>query len=84
MRSELEEKQEVMHSLQETADRLCQENHPAKQTVEVRLPSNRAIKAVQWPFKTIGFPSTVLISTNSGAIDVPLQIRLSVHFVLNV
>ncbi|XP_045082277.1 microtubule-actin cross-linking factor 1-like isoform X11 [Coregonus clupeaformis] len=34
MRSELEEKQEVMHSLQETADRLCQENHPAKQTVE--------------------------------------------------
>ncbi|KAJ8384944.1 hypothetical protein AAFF_G00196100 [Aldrovandia affinis] len=34
MRSELEEKQEVMHYLQETADRLCQENHPAKQTVE--------------------------------------------------
>eukprot|EP00063_Salmo_salar_P058160 XP_014032995.1 PREDICTED: microtubule-actin cross-linking factor 1-like isoform X24 [Salmo salar] len=34
MRSQLEEKQEVMHSLQETADRLCQENHPAKQTVE--------------------------------------------------
>ncbi|XP_036411412.1 microtubule-actin cross-linking factor 1 [Megalops cyprinoides] len=34
MRSELEEKQEVMRSLQETADRLCQENHPAKQTVE--------------------------------------------------
>ncbi|KAG5842290.1 hypothetical protein ANANG_G00176050 [Anguilla anguilla] len=34
MKSELEEKQEVMHSLQETADRLCQENHPAKQTVE--------------------------------------------------
>ncbi|XP_059365704.1 microtubule-actin cross-linking factor 1 isoform X12 [Carassius carassius] len=33
-RSELEEKQEVMHSLQETADHLCQENHPAKQTVE--------------------------------------------------
>ncbi|XP_016296211.1 microtubule-actin cross-linking factor 1-like [Sinocyclocheilus anshuiensis] len=34
MRSELEEKQEVMHSLQETVDHLCQENHPAKQTVE--------------------------------------------------
>ncbi|XP_051991250.1 microtubule-actin cross-linking factor 1-like [Xyrauchen texanus] len=34
MRSELEEKQEVMRSLQETADHLCQENHPAKQTVE--------------------------------------------------
>ncbi|XP_052440234.1 microtubule-actin cross-linking factor 1 isoform X18 [Carassius gibelio] len=34
MRSELEVKQEVMHSLQETADHLCQENHPAKQTVE--------------------------------------------------
>ncbi|XP_016105079.1 microtubule-actin cross-linking factor 1-like [Sinocyclocheilus grahami] len=34
MRSELEEKQEVMRSLQETADRLCHENHPAKQTVE--------------------------------------------------
>uniref|UniRef100_A0A672SVA4 Microtubule actin crosslinking factor 1 n=1 Tax=Sinocyclocheilus grahami TaxID=75366 RepID=A0A672SVA4_SINGR len=34
MRSELEEKQEVMHSLQETADHLCQDNHPAKQTVE--------------------------------------------------
>ncbi|KAJ8000014.1 hypothetical protein DPEC_G00200410 [Dallia pectoralis] len=34
MRSELDEKQEVMHSLQETADQLCQENHPAKQTVE--------------------------------------------------
>uniref|UniRef100_A0A673K2E1 Microtubule-actin cross-linking factor 1-like n=1 Tax=Sinocyclocheilus rhinocerous TaxID=307959 RepID=A0A673K2E1_9TELE len=32
--SELEEKQEVMRSLQETADRLCHENHPAKQTVE--------------------------------------------------
>uniref|UniRef100_A0A673LJG0 Microtubule actin crosslinking factor 1 n=1 Tax=Sinocyclocheilus rhinocerous TaxID=307959 RepID=A0A673LJG0_9TELE len=32
--SELEEKQEVMYSLQETADHLCQENHPAKQTVE--------------------------------------------------
>ncbi|XP_057210504.1 microtubule-actin cross-linking factor 1, isoforms 1/2/3/4/5 isoform X14 [Triplophysa rosa] len=34
MRSELEEKQEVMLSLQETADHLRQENHPAKQTVE--------------------------------------------------
>ncbi|RXN05391.1 microtubule-actin cross-linking factor 1 isoform X1 [Labeo rohita] len=34
MRSELEEKQEVMRTLQETADNLCQENHPAKQTVE--------------------------------------------------
>ncbi|XP_069051429.1 microtubule-actin cross-linking factor 1 isoform X15 [Lepisosteus oculatus] len=34
MKAELEEKQEVMHSLQETADSLCQENHPAKQTVE--------------------------------------------------
>ncbi|XP_027142331.1 microtubule-actin cross-linking factor 1 isoform X12 [Larimichthys crocea] len=34
MRLELDEKQEVMHSLQETANRLCQENHPAKQTVE--------------------------------------------------
>lgn len=55
MRSELEEKQEVMHSLQETADRLCQENHPAKQTVEVRLPSNKAIKAVHWPFKVLAF-----------------------------
>ncbi|KAJ0055113.1 hypothetical protein NL108_009860, partial [Boleophthalmus pectinirostris] len=34
MRLELEEKREVMRSLQETAGRLCQENHPAKQTVE--------------------------------------------------
>lgn len=34
-REELEEKQEVMHSLQETADQLCRDNHPAKQTVEV-------------------------------------------------
>ncbi|KAM3595755.1 uncharacterized protein V6R79_002337 [Siganus canaliculatus] len=34
MRLELDEKQEVMQSLQETANRLCQENHPAKQTVE--------------------------------------------------
>ncbi|XP_041665491.1 microtubule-actin cross-linking factor 1 isoform X19 [Cheilinus undulatus] len=34
MRIELDEKQEVMRSLQETANRLCQENHPAKQTVE--------------------------------------------------
>ncbi|KAL4629457.1 microtubule-actin cross-linking factor 1-like isoform X7 [Arapaima gigas] len=34
MRLELEEKQEVMRTLQETADQLCQENHPAKQTVE--------------------------------------------------
>ncbi|KAL2080392.1 hypothetical protein ACEWY4_024185 [Coilia grayii] len=33
-RAEVEEKQEVMRSLQETADQLCQENHPAKQTVE--------------------------------------------------
>uniref|UniRef100_A0AAV2K7D8 Microtubule-actin cross-linking factor 1-like n=1 Tax=Knipowitschia caucasica TaxID=637954 RepID=A0AAV2K7D8_KNICA len=33
-RLELEDKQEVMRSLQETAGRLCQENHPAKQTVE--------------------------------------------------
>ncbi|CAK6977081.1 microtubule-actin cross-linking factor 1 isoform X1 [Scomber scombrus] len=34
MRLELDEKQDVMLSLQETASRLCQENHPAKQTVE--------------------------------------------------
>ncbi|XP_056154000.1 microtubule-actin cross-linking factor 1 [Lampris incognitus] len=34
MRSELDEKQDVMLSLQDQADRLCQENHPAKQTVE--------------------------------------------------
>ncbi|XP_059898697.1 microtubule-actin cross-linking factor 1 isoform X5 [Gadus macrocephalus] len=34
MRSELDEKQDMMQVLQETADRLCQENHPAKQTVE--------------------------------------------------
>uniref|UniRef100_A0A671XAT0 Microtubule actin crosslinking factor 1 n=1 Tax=Sparus aurata TaxID=8175 RepID=A0A671XAT0_SPAAU len=34
MRLELDEKQEVMRSLQETANCLCQENHPAKQTVE--------------------------------------------------
>ncbi|KAJ3609545.1 hypothetical protein NHX12_024065 [Muraenolepis orangiensis] len=34
MRSELDEKQDMMRVLQETADRLCQENHPAKQTVE--------------------------------------------------
>ena len=40
MRSELDEKQDMMQVLQETADRLCQENHPAKQTVEVRSPSN--------------------------------------------
>ncbi|XP_076157599.1 microtubule-actin cross-linking factor 1 isoform X8 [Alosa pseudoharengus] len=33
-RAEVEEKQEVMRSLQETADQLCLENHPAKQTVE--------------------------------------------------
>lgn len=35
MRMELDTKQEVMRSLQETALCLCQENHPAKQTVEV-------------------------------------------------
>lgn len=34
---ELEAKQEAMQSLQETAHHLCQENHPAKQTVEVRF-----------------------------------------------
>uniref|UniRef100_A0A3Q2WWT3 Microtubule actin crosslinking factor 1 n=1 Tax=Haplochromis burtoni TaxID=8153 RepID=A0A3Q2WWT3_HAPBU len=34
MRLELDEKRDVMRSLQETAGRLCQENHPAKQTVE--------------------------------------------------
>uniref|UniRef100_A0A8D0ADP9 Microtubule actin crosslinking factor 1 n=1 Tax=Sander lucioperca TaxID=283035 RepID=A0A8D0ADP9_SANLU len=34
MKLELEEKQDVMRSLQETANRLCLENHPAKQTVE--------------------------------------------------
>uniref|UniRef100_A0A8B9KP53 Microtubule actin crosslinking factor 1 n=1 Tax=Astyanax mexicanus TaxID=7994 RepID=A0A8B9KP53_ASTMX len=33
-REELDEKQEVMRSLQETADQLCLVNHPAKQTVE--------------------------------------------------
>ncbi|XP_036001665.1 microtubule-actin cross-linking factor 1 isoform X5 [Fundulus heteroclitus] len=33
-RSELAEKQEVIRSLQETAAHLCEENHPAKQTVE--------------------------------------------------
>lgn len=37
MKLELEEKQDVMRSLQETANRLCLENHPAKQTVEVNL-----------------------------------------------
>ncbi|XP_058233494.1 microtubule-actin cross-linking factor 1 isoform X16 [Hemibagrus wyckioides] len=44
LRSELEEKQEVMHSLQETADQLCRENHPAKQTVE----AYRAALQTQW------------------------------------
>uniref|UniRef100_A0A3Q3L7B8 Microtubule actin crosslinking factor 1 n=1 Tax=Labrus bergylta TaxID=56723 RepID=A0A3Q3L7B8_9LABR len=34
IRLELDEKQAVMRSLQETASRLCQENHPAKQSVE--------------------------------------------------
>uniref|UniRef100_A0A3Q3VRT8 Uncharacterized protein n=1 Tax=Mola mola TaxID=94237 RepID=A0A3Q3VRT8_MOLML len=34
MQLELDAKQEVMQSLQETAHHLCQENHPAKQTVE--------------------------------------------------
>ncbi|XP_069372144.1 microtubule-actin cross-linking factor 1 isoform X25 [Paralichthys olivaceus] len=34
MRLELDEKREVMRSLQDTASRLCVENHPAKQTVE--------------------------------------------------
>ncbi|XP_061753233.1 microtubule-actin cross-linking factor 1 isoform X17 [Nerophis ophidion] len=34
LRSELDEKQEVMRSLQETSHRLCHENHPAKQTLE--------------------------------------------------
>uniref|UniRef100_A0A3Q1H337 Microtubule actin crosslinking factor 1 n=1 Tax=Anabas testudineus TaxID=64144 RepID=A0A3Q1H337_ANATE len=34
MRLELDEKRDVMRSLQETASRLCQENHPAKQTLE--------------------------------------------------
>ncbi|XP_047461897.1 microtubule-actin cross-linking factor 1 isoform X7 [Mugil cephalus] len=34
MRLELDEKRDVMRSLQDTASRLCQENHPAKQTVE--------------------------------------------------
>uniref|UniRef100_A0A3B1JHF0 Microtubule actin crosslinking factor 1 n=1 Tax=Astyanax mexicanus TaxID=7994 RepID=A0A3B1JHF0_ASTMX len=33
-REELDEKQEVMRSLQETADQLCLVNHPAKQTLE--------------------------------------------------
>ncbi|MCJ8746251.1 hypothetical protein PDJAM_G00139640 [Pangasius djambal] len=44
LRAELEEKQEVMHSLQETADQLCRENHPAKQTVE----AYRAALQTQW------------------------------------
>ncbi|XP_056890629.1 microtubule-actin cross-linking factor 1 isoform X17 [Takifugu flavidus] len=34
MKLELDAKQEAMQSLQETAHHLCQENHPAKQTVE--------------------------------------------------
>lgn len=37
MKLELDAKQEAMQSLQETAHHLCQENHPAKQTVEVRF-----------------------------------------------
>ncbi|XP_062870398.1 microtubule-actin cross-linking factor 1, isoforms 1/2/3/4/5 isoform X12 [Trichomycterus rosablanca] len=44
MREELEEKQEVMRSLQETADQLCRDNHPAKQTVE----AYRAALLTQW------------------------------------
>lgn len=44
MRLELDTKEEVMRSLQETAHHLCQENHPAKQTVEVNNDSiNRII-----------------------------------------
>lgn len=34
---ELEEKQDVFRSLQDTAELLSLENHPAKQTVEVRV-----------------------------------------------
>ncbi|XP_030596509.1 LOW QUALITY PROTEIN: microtubule-actin cross-linking factor 1 [Archocentrus centrarchus] len=34
LRLELADKRDAMQSLQETAARLCQENHPAKQTVE--------------------------------------------------
>ncbi|KAM9775744.1 microtubule-actin cross-linking factor 1 isoform 17-T17 [Syngnathus typhle] len=34
LRRELDEKHDVMRSLQETVLRLCQENHPAKQTLE--------------------------------------------------
>nr|XP_057902366.1 microtubule-actin cross-linking factor 1 isoform X20 [Doryrhamphus excisus] len=34
LRSELDEKQQVVRSLQETAHRLSQDNHPAKQTLE--------------------------------------------------
>lgn len=34
---ELEEKQDVFRSLQDTAEILSLENHPAKQTVEVRI-----------------------------------------------
>ena len=34
---ELEEKQDVFRSLQDTAELLSLENHPAKQTVEVRM-----------------------------------------------
>ncbi|MGH0177750.1 UNVERIFIED_CONTAM: hypothetical protein FKN15_075966 [Acipenser sinensis] len=34
LRAELDEKQEVMRSLQDTAEHLSLENHPAKQTVE--------------------------------------------------
>lgn len=34
MKLELQEKRDVMRSLQETAGRLCLDNHPAKQTVE--------------------------------------------------
>lgn len=33
---ELEEKQDVFHTLQDMAELLSLENHPAKQTVEVR------------------------------------------------
>lgn len=36
---ELEQKHDVIQSLQETAELLSLENHPAKQTVEVRLRS---------------------------------------------
>ena len=54
--AELEEKQDVFRSLQDTAELLSLENHPAKQTVEVSGHTERPGRALRIGWQQIFSP----------------------------